>query len=170
LYLPSAEFDTFSESVYICQHERCFQEVAMIAHKLPAFLLSLSVFFMSAAALNADPVSGAWGDKDQSNKYTFLQTKEFRFWGRKSIFAEGKINYTPVKADGVWAEGDGICWTDDQKQKKGNLMIYVDTLQCCMFAQMIAGKLVLTEIWSKGDDEFDICSNRVLNRLKEYTR
>ncbi len=138
----------------------------MLARKLSIFLLPLFVFSMSTSVLNADPVSGVWGDKDQSNTYAFLQTKEFRFWGRKSIFAEGKLTYAPVKADGVWTEGDGICWIGEQKQQTGNLMIYVDTLQCCMLAQTIAGKLVLSEIWAKGYDEFDICSNRVLNRLK----
>jgi hypothetical protein len=55
----------------------------------------------------------------------------------------------------------------DKKQQVGNLMVYADTLQCCMSAQFLGPKLVLSEIWQKGTDHLSVCTSRVLKRAKE---
>ncbi|MGE5753731.1 MAG: hypothetical protein ACM319_08850, partial [Deltaproteobacteria bacterium] len=64
---------------------------------------------------------------------------------------------------GVYSDGKDKCRSN---QQKGNLMIYVDEMQCCMMTQEIAGKLVLTEVFSKGDEGMSICKDRVLTRIK----
>ena len=45
---------------------------------------------------------------------------------------------------------------------KGNVMLYVDTKQCCLTARRLGKNLVLSLIWEKG--HANACQNRVLIR------
>lgn len=119
-------------------------------------------------AVAADNAWGVWTDKEQTHVYAFLKNSELKFWGQKSSWQADiqRNTYTKGKTDGVWQYQEGMCWTGDRKQQQGNVMIYVDSFQCCMMAQFLGNKLVLSEIWNKGYDEFGICTNRVLTKTK----
>ena len=119
-------------------------------------------------AVAADNAWGIWTDKEQTYVYAFLKNNELKVWGQKSTWRTDtlKYTYTKGKADGVWQYQEGMCWIGDTKQQQGNVMIYVDSLQCCMMAQFLGNKLVLSEIWNKGYDEFGMCNNRVLTKTK----
>jgi len=104
------------------------------------------------SALAADAPWGVWADKEQKHTYAFLKNNEFRFWGER------------VSTNGVWQSTPGICWLGDNKRQTGNLIIYVDTVQSCMQAELLGNRFVLCEIWKKGFDVnlTEICVNRVL--------
>ena len=89
------------------------------------------------------------------------------FWGDLSKWRKDpqRPEYNK-KTDGVWKYQEGICWLGDKKQQQGNIMIYVDELRCCMSAEFLGNKLVLSEVWNKGIDYFDICVNRVLTKTQ----
>jgi hypothetical protein len=120
-------------------------------------------------AIAADAGWGIWTDKEAMHTYAFLRNNELKFRGVKSNWRKEIQQYetTPGETDGVWQSGDDICWMGDKKQQKGNMMIYSDSLQCCMIAQFLGSKLVLSEVWQKGDDELGICENRVLTKIKK---
>lgn len=130
--------------------------VVVIAHTLT----------MTRYANAADNTWGVWTDKEQSYVYAFLENSEFEFWGQKSTWRADiqRYTYTKGKTDGVWQYEEGICWIGDKKPQYGNLMIYVESLQCCMMVQFLGNKLVLSEIWNKGKDELGLCTNRVLTK------
>ena len=81
-------------------------------------LLTLLLVMVVTSVLAADAPWGVWADKDQKHTYAFLKNNEFRFWGER------------LSTDGVWQSTPGICWLGDNKRQIGNLMIYVDTVQC----------------------------------------
>lgn len=124
-------------------------------------LVSITGWFVAYAA---DGVWGVWTDRDESHYYAFLKNSEFKFRGLK--FNPKLMESERKETDGVWRSGDGICWIGDKKQQTGNVLIYVDSLECCMLAQFLGNKLVLSEVWQKGYHELNICSNRVLTRSK----
>ncbi len=123
---------------------------------------------MARYAVAADKAWGVWSDKEQPYVFAFLKNSELKFWGQKSSWQADiqRNTYTKGKTDGVWQHQEGMCWIGDKKQQQGNVMIYVDSLQCCMSAQFIGNKLVLSEIWNKGNDELGVCTSRVLTRVK----
>ena len=117
-------------------------------------LLALSLL-ASAATAYADEAWGVWSDKDGEYTYYFLENSEFRFSGV----------HGPV--EGVWKTRPDVCSL--RGGNKGNLMIYADTGQCCMDAQLLGGKLVLSDIWRKnpggGPHMWEVCANRVLKSV-----
>lgn len=119
-------------------------------------LLILLLMIAVKPALAAEAGWGVWTDKEEKHTYAFLKNNEFRFLGER------------LSRDGVWQSSAGICWLGDKKRQTGNLMIYVDTIQCCMAAEFLANRLVLSEIWQKGFDVnlTGICVNRVLTKRK----
>jgi hypothetical protein len=146
------------------------------------FILSVIVNF-SYADENAIKMRGSvWADMEDKHIYSFLNNNEFRFVAEIQRPAEeGDLEYDPrgtvkmitetEKAEGVYRLlGDNYCWLGTQLgTQKGNLMIYVDEIQCCMLMNFVGEKLVLSEVWMKPQFYFDhlgICSNRVLKKLK----
>lgn len=110
---------------------------------------------------------GIWADQDQANVYAFLEKNDFKFRRRH----QGK-SYT---LEGAWQSALGACWSDKDRQQTGNLLIYVNTVQCCMSAQFLGNNLVLTYIWdrpgggaSPEPDRF--CQNRVLRKLQSMPK
>lgn len=130
-----------------------------------ALLILISI---SLSAIAAAVSWGIWTNKEQTHVYAFLAKDELKFWGQKGTWRADlqRFEYSQGKTDGVWQYQEGICWLGDKKQQLGNVMIYADTLQCCMMAQFLGSKLVLSEVWHKGTDELGICENRVLTRTK----
>jgi hypothetical protein len=129
---------------------------------------SLIFAALSLSAIAAVVSWGNWTDKEQTHIYSFAGNNELKFWGQKCKWQQNlqRCEYSQGKTDGVWQYQEGMCWLGDKKQQLGNVMIYADTLRCCMSAQFLGNKLVLSEVWSKGVDELGICTNRVLSRTQ----
>ena len=114
---------------------------------------------------------GNWGDRNETNLYVFRANGAFEFQRRKpdpagdnTSTVEGKgepASYERVT--GVWTSGKGICSSGLQK---GDLILYVDEMQCCMMVQLVADKLVLSAVFTKGKDDLSLCRNRVLSRVE----
>lgn len=129
-----------------------------------ALIATASVLTFTERAEAAGNGSGAWTNNERTHVYAFLKNNELKFWGQKGAWRADlqQYTYTQAKTDGVWQYQEGMCWLGDKKQQQGNVMIYVDSLQCCMSAQFLGNKLVLSEVWRKGKDEYGVCVNRVL--------
>lgn len=133
------------------------------------FAAALIIFgALSLSAIAAAVSWGNWADKELTHVYSFSGNNELQFWGQKCNWQKElqRCEYTKAKTDGVWQTQEGMCWLGDKKKQLGNVMIYADTLQCCMSAQLLGKKLVLSEVWSKGVDELGICTSRVLSRTQ----
>ena len=132
-------------------------------------LVLVCAYFAVDIANAADSGLGVWTDNDEKHTYAFLKNNELKLWGQLSKWDQHtkQTNYAPGKVDGVWKSGDNICWLGEKRQQVGNLMMYADSLQCCMSAQFLGSKLVLSEVWQKGTDNLGICTNRVLKRARE---
>jgi hypothetical protein len=138
-------------------------------HKL-AILLSAWTIGLASPASGANTDSdkggvawGIWADQDQANVYAFLENNDFKFRHRR----QGK----PFALEGAWKTALGACWSDKNREQTGNVLIYVNTVQCCMTAEFLGSSLVLTYLWDKpagaGNSEPDrFCQNRVLRRMQ----
>lgn len=115
-----------------------------------------------------DEVIGYWADRNNRNIYSFDRKGDFEYYGKAenagdNVIAGSEGNLPSYKVrKGVFSHGKDKCRSN---QQKGNLMIYVDEMQCCMMTQEIAGKLVLTEVFSKGPEGTSICKDRVVTRI-----
>ena len=123
---------------------------------------------ISLSAIAAGISWGNWTNNEQTHVSSFSANNELKFWGQKCKWQPNlqKCEYTQGMTDGVWKYQEGMCWLGDKKQQLGNVMIYADTVQCCMSAQFLGKKLVLSNVWSKGTDELGICTDRVLSRAE----
>ncbi|NJD61482.1 MAG: hypothetical protein FIA93_02020 [Deltaproteobacteria bacterium] len=116
---------------------------------------------------------GYWADRNDMNLYNFDGKGDFEYYVKAmnagdNVLSGREGNPPSYKVwKGVYSHGKDKCRSN---QQKGNLMIYVDEMQCCMMTQGIAGKLVLTEIFSKGHEGMSICKDRVLTRIKVLPR
>jgi len=110
---------------------------------------------------------GIWADQDQANVYAFLEKNDFKFRHRR----QGKTS----TLDGAWQTALGACWSDKDRQQTGNVLIYVNTIQCCLSAQFLGNNLVLTYVWDRpaggpSQDPDHFCQNRVLRKLQAMPR
>ena len=110
---------------------------------------------------------GIWADQDQANVYAFLEKNDFKFRHRH----QGK-SFT---LEGAWQTALGACWSDKDRQQTGNVLIYVNTVQCCMSAQFLGNNLVLTYVWDRpgggvNQDPDRFCQNRVLRKLQSMPK
>ena len=134
-------------------------------------VLALLVF--SGACFGGEKFIGNWGDRDEVNIYVFRTNGSFEFHHRKVdpagdnssavVVKEEKVLYERIT--GVWTSGRGICSSGLQK---GDLMLYVEEMQCCMMEQVVADKLVLSAVFYKGQDGLSLCVNRVLSRVEGW--
>lgn len=51
---------------------------------------------------------------------------------------------------------------DKETRQQGNMMIYVDAMQCCLNATLLAKNFVLGRVWQKASKSLSICLDRVL--------
>lgn len=132
-------------------------------------LLAINAVLETPIAEAADSGWGIWEDSAQDRTYAILRNNELKLWGKTGTWNQNtkQTTYSPRKTEGVWTSGEAICWLGDKKQQVGNLMIYADSLQCCMLARFLGTKLVLTEVWQKGSDTLGVCNSGVLNRATE---
>ncbi len=125
--------------------------------------------------------SGAWTDSKGVHIYTFSENNDFLYQytsppcvKKKTKGAGCETWYrTPVSRDGAWKAAPGVCWKGKKKTaRKGDIMIYVGTVQCCLAAQLLGKNLVLSGIWggAKLNKEMNFCGNRVLQRVKKEAK
>lgn len=125
--------------------------------------------FLNAVCFAGNEMIGYWSDRNNMNIYNFDGKGDFEFYSKvmnagDNVSSGGKETQPSYMVwKGVYSPGKDKCRSNHQK---GNLMIYVDEMQCCMMTQEIAGKLVLTEVFSKGHEGLSICKDRVLTRIK----
>jgi hypothetical protein len=126
-------------------------------HMILCMLISL---LLASSSARAQQIEGMWSDSDRKNTYIFQRSNRFQF--------DGEVFGRHVSVNGVWETNPGLCWLGDNKRVTGNIILYVDTIQCCLSAQHLGGRLVLTEVWRKGGDVRlgQICQNRVLSPQK----
>jgi hypothetical protein len=133
----------------------------------------LGLLLFPGASFGGEKFIGNWGDRDAVNVYVFRDDGSFEFHHRKGDPAgdkdpaatdtAGKALYE--RTTGVWTSGKGICGSMLQK---GDLMLYVEEMQCCMMTQVVADKLVLSSVFSRGPDGLPFCTNRVLSRVEGW--
>jgi len=135
-----------------------------LTHLIFAFMLLLS----SRAALAAQDVLGVWTDATAEVTYGFMETHEFLFRGGKRSEKDGSTSWKQ-EAQGSWQAAESVCWKGyENTQQPGNLMVYVQSLHCCLVAKRHDGNLVLTKVWEGGYTKFTgVCQDRVLRRLKD---
>jgi len=115
-------------------------------------------------------LKGTWANKEtfseEADVYMFLENHEFRFLEAGHRAGEWRHE----ELNGVWETGKDFCWLGNEPNKTyGNLMIYVGTVQCCLSVRWLGNKMVLSEIWSKGDPSgvfSTYCKNRVLSTIE----
>ena len=117
----------------------------------------LGILAMGAfdSAFGAEPTWGIWTDREGEVTYAFLENHLFWFHDKRAK--------KPVRIEGLWETAPRMCYLGINE---GNLMIYVDTDQCCLEAHYLGAKLVVSKIWEKGFYPVKLCSNRVLIKAK----
>jgi hypothetical protein len=135
-----------------------------------ALLLSACAFWFMSPASGADTdseggVVWAFGPtRTRPTFYAFLKNNDFKFRHR----GQGK----PSALEGAWKTALGACWSDKNREQTGNVLIYVNTVQCCMTAEFLGSNLVLTYVWDRpagaanNADPDRFCQNRVLRKLQ----
>jgi hypothetical protein len=120
----------------------------------------------SHPAFPAQDILGVWTDEAGEVVYGFTDNHEFFFRAGKSGEKEGSTLWNQ-EAQGDWQTEESICWKGwENEQQQGNLMVYVQSLHCCLVAKRLAGTLVLTKVWEGGYTNFrGVCQNRVLKPL-----
>lgn len=135
------------------------------------------------SSIAAEKNWGIWTDKEKKYTYAFLKDNEFQFLGQqsscdgiyKNVRNDGVITYecisnnTPVKVEGAWKSGSEICWVGKDNRKTGNLIIFVDLLECCMSFEILGKTTVLNQIWKKGSDAFGLCETRILTKTSNIS-
>jgi hypothetical protein len=133
------------------------------------FAIVVTCLLLQAICFAGEEVVGYWADRSHRNVYNFESNGEFEYYakvanaGDNAFSGGGEIPPTHKVWKGVYSHGKDKCRS---KNQKGDLMIYVDDMQCCMMTQGIAGKLVLSEVFSKGPEGMSICKDRVLTGIK----
>jgi hypothetical protein len=120
-------------------------------------LLALLLFTAQSSASEPKAILGSWADND-GNNYVFSHNHVFGFQAKRHVNV----------VEGVWEYQEGMCWLEPNKRLLGNVMIHIETMECCMNARILGSKLVLSEVWQKGVHalSFDACEHRVLTKLK----
>ena len=87
---------------------------------------------------------GVWTNSAGTVTFEFGKKYEFTY----SIAFRDAV---PYSVKGAWQTADGICWTGEKKETVGNVILYVESNQCCMNAQILGKRLILGYVWHKGD-------------------
>lgn len=115
----------------------------------------IAVFFLSVSiGVNASWPEGHWywSTKFGRDILIFGANDHLVFQSDYTIDDEKKS----YRLFGSWKSQPGVCRSDDKKSmdegntSEGNLVIYIDSTQCCLQAEQLENKLVLTKVWVKG--------------------
>lgn len=79
----------------------------------------------------------------------------------------GTVTNPDASVVGVYREGAGVCWLnkDDGSKLMGDLLLYIDQIQCCLSTEPISDKLAFTQVWEKGTGPgYRMCNTQVFRR------
>lgn len=68
---------------------------------------------------------------------------------------------------GVYRQGVGICWMtrSDGSKLEGDVLFYLDEVQCCLATEPISDKVAMTQVWVKGTGfGYRVCKDQVYRR------
>ena len=71
-------------------------------------------------------------------------------------------------ADGLFQQGEGICWKNlsDGGRTAGNVLLYIDQVQCCLEFRAISDKYAVSEVWVQGTGPgYRFCRNQVVIKV-----
>lgn len=112
----------------------------------------LSLLFCST--VNASWLEGHWYWPTKFGRdYLMLEANNNLVY--QSVFTmQGETkNY---RLFGTWKYQPGVCRSDDKQGEdknataEGNLLLHIDTAQCCLNATQLGNQLSLTKLWVKG--------------------
>jgi len=118
-------------------------------------LVLIAVFFLLlSVSVNADWLEGNWYRYTKFGRdiLKFGTNSELVFQSVYTMKGETK-NY---RLFGVWKYQPGVCRSGDQQAVsegdtvEGNLLLSIDSAQCCLNAAPQDNRLVLTKVWTKG--------------------
>ena len=84
---------------------------------------------------------GVWTDQDKKNTYAFAANHELVYVSS----TEGRQH----RSIGAWRYEPGVCWLGKEKEQLGNVLMYLNESECCVMAQRLGSRLILSFIWSK---------------------
>lgn len=79
----------------------------------------------------------------------------------------GKVTKPDASVLGVYREGPGVCWLnkDDGSKLMGDVLLYIDQIQCCLSIEAVSDKLAFTQVWEQGTGPgYRMCGNQVFRR------
>ncbi|MGI8853582.1 MAG: hypothetical protein ACR2GC_09905 [Methyloceanibacter sp.] len=68
-------------------------------------------------------------------------------------------------ANGLFQQVEGLCWSEPRGGPRilGNVLLYIDQVQCCLKFRAISDKYAVTKVWVKGTGlGYGICTNQVV--------
>lgn len=117
--------------------------------------LILILTFISTTQARSESLSGNYVSLDGTKQYQF------------SISGDYRGNTKAGSVFGVYRQGPNICWLtrNDGAKQYGDLVLYIDEVQCCLQIETISDKHALTQIWVKGTGPgYQLCQNQVLRK------
>lgn len=118
-------------------------------------LALLLVVASSATRASSEPLTGNYVSLDGTVRHQLKQPGDYRGYG---------ADFSVV---GVYRQESGVCWMtkNDGSKNPGNLLLYIDEVQCCLGVEYISDKYVLTKIWVTGTGTgYQLCRNQVLKK------
>lgn len=121
--------------------------------------IALTCAFVGYPSLGASEVSGSFESLDGEFKHRFEKSGDY--WGQVH-----RQNSEPVVVSGLYQSGENACWVtnrDGSKGAAGNVLIYIDMVQCCLELRKISNKFAVSKIWVEGSGAgYGLCNNQVL--------
>lgn len=63
---------------------------------------------------------------------------------------------------GAWRYAEDVCWVGEgENKKRGSLLLYWESAQCCMYVEAIGSRYVFDPVWVKGSGGH--CGYKLLN-------
>lgn len=129
--------------------------------KISLFVLML---FITSNAGAEKIISGELESHDGKFKHNFKASGDY--WGQVK-----SKDFDPSSVSGVFEQGNGICWNslaNGSKGASGNVLIYVEEVQCCLEFREISNKFAVSKVWVKGTGTgYALCNNQVLTKKKK---
>lgn len=120
--------------------------------------LIILLFIATTQAYAETIVSGILKSSDGMFEHEFKASGEY--WGKRSF-----SNSKPSEVVGLYEQGLSIC--GNTKGVKGNVLLYVDQVQCCLKFKKIANNYAVSKVWVEGKGTgYALCSHQVLSKVK----
>lgn len=123
-----------------------------------SLLLVLCMVTISGVVYSQAIIDGEY--KSSDGKYHHIFKPSGDYWGHRTYSNSPK----GATVAGVFEQSEGIC--ANLNGGRGNVIFYVDEVQCCLKIKRISDKFVVSKIWVKGSGTgYALCNNHVLNRI-----